>query len=120
MSSRRYKVAQTVYLQTQILDKDVSAAEIKLVALTERLQDAELKIRDAVSEAVCCPGAARDSRTNSASLHLTRNSDRYQSANRTICSTSLCDFTLLHSFDDKSWVFVFTEKCIKNFCSGED
>ncbi|XP_037873526.1 serine/threonine-protein kinase TBK1 isoform X2 [Bombyx mori] len=46
-----YKVAQTVYLQTQILDKDVSAAEIKLVALTERLQDAELKIRDAVSEA---------------------------------------------------------------------
>ncbi|CAG9795440.1 unnamed protein product [Diatraea saccharalis] len=36
-----YKVAATVYLQTQILDKDVSAAELKLLALAARLQDAE-------------------------------------------------------------------------------
>ncbi|KPI94496.1 Inhibitor of nuclear factor kappa-B kinase subunit epsilon [Papilio xuthus] len=36
-----YKVAQTVFLQTQILDKDVSGAELRLAALSARLQDAE-------------------------------------------------------------------------------
>lgn len=42
-----YKVAQTVFLQTQILDKDVSAAELKLLALAARLQDAECNLRNA-------------------------------------------------------------------------
>ncbi|GBP31939.1 hypothetical protein EVAR_18478_1 [Eumeta japonica] len=40
-----YKVAQTVYLQTQILDKDVAAGELKLLALAARLQDAEHRTR---------------------------------------------------------------------------
>ncbi|XP_052743671.1 inhibitor of nuclear factor kappa-B kinase subunit epsilon isoform X2 [Bicyclus anynana] len=46
-----YKVAQTVYLQTQILDKDVSSTELKLLALAARLQDAEHRTRELVSEA---------------------------------------------------------------------
>ncbi|XP_068620680.1 inhibitor of nuclear factor kappa-B kinase subunit epsilon [Battus philenor] len=46
-----YKVAQTVYLQTQILDKDVSSMELKLLALGARLQDMELKARAAVGDA---------------------------------------------------------------------
>ncbi|KAF9422397.1 hypothetical protein HW555_001987 [Spodoptera exigua] len=40
-----YKVAQTVYLQTQILDKDVSSAELKLLTLAARIQDAEHALR---------------------------------------------------------------------------
>ncbi|XP_072942965.1 inhibitor of nuclear factor kappa-B kinase subunit epsilon [Epargyreus clarus] len=40
-----YKVAQTVYLQTQILDKDVASAELRLLALAARLQDAEQRAR---------------------------------------------------------------------------
>lgn len=44
-------MAQTVYLQTQILDKDVSSAELKLLTLAARLQDAELNIRDCVTDA---------------------------------------------------------------------
>ncbi|KAG6464069.1 hypothetical protein O3G_MSEX014259 [Manduca sexta] len=46
-----YKVAQTVYLQTQILDKDVSSTELKLLTLAARLQDAEHRVRDAVNDA---------------------------------------------------------------------
>ncbi|CAK1584986.1 unnamed protein product [Parnassius mnemosyne] len=46
-----YKVAQTVYLQTQILDKDVSSTELKLLALTARLQDAEQKVKAAIGDA---------------------------------------------------------------------
>ncbi|XP_039759285.1 inhibitor of nuclear factor kappa-B kinase subunit epsilon [Pararge aegeria] len=46
-----YKVAQTVYLQTQILDKDVSGAELKVLALAARLQDAEQRTRALVHEA---------------------------------------------------------------------
>ncbi|XP_047030615.1 inhibitor of nuclear factor kappa-B kinase subunit epsilon [Helicoverpa zea] len=42
-----YKVAQTVFLQTQILDKDVSSAELKLLTLAARVQDAEHALRDA-------------------------------------------------------------------------
>ncbi|CAK1553137.1 unnamed protein product [Leptosia nina] len=45
-----YRVAQTVYLQTQILDKDVSSAEMKLLALAARLQDAEQRIRGLVDQ----------------------------------------------------------------------
>ncbi|XP_063366970.1 inhibitor of nuclear factor kappa-B kinase subunit epsilon [Cydia amplana] len=40
-----YQVAQTVWLQTCILDKDASGAELKLLALAARLQDAELRAR---------------------------------------------------------------------------
>ncbi|CAH2042764.1 unnamed protein product, partial [Iphiclides podalirius] len=47
----RYKVAQTVYLQTQILDKDVSSMELKLLALSARLQDAEQKAKAAIGDA---------------------------------------------------------------------
>ncbi|XP_050550690.1 inhibitor of nuclear factor kappa-B kinase subunit epsilon [Spodoptera frugiperda] len=45
-----YKVAQTVYLQTQILDKDVSSAELKLLTLAARIQDAEHSLRHQLSE----------------------------------------------------------------------
>ncbi|CAH4028987.1 serine/threonine-protein kinase TBK1 [Pieris brassicae] len=45
-----YKVAQTVYLQTQILDKDVASADLKLLALTARLQDAEIKMRARIQQ----------------------------------------------------------------------
>ncbi|XP_038211478.1 inhibitor of nuclear factor kappa-B kinase subunit epsilon [Zerene cesonia] len=44
-----YKVAQTVYLQTQILDKDVSSGEMKLLALAARLQDSEVRTRNALA-----------------------------------------------------------------------
>ncbi|CAB3250952.1 unnamed protein product [Arctia plantaginis] len=54
-----YKVAQTVYLQTQILDKDVSSAELKLLTLAARLQDAELGIRDCVNDAQTTGNASR-------------------------------------------------------------
>lgn len=54
-----YKVAQTVYLQTQILDKDVSSAELKLLTLAARLQDAELSVRDCVSDAQATLNASR-------------------------------------------------------------
>lgn len=47
----RYKVAQTVYLQTQILDKDVSSTELKLLALAARLQDAEHRVRALLQDA---------------------------------------------------------------------
>ncbi|KAJ2938139.1 hypothetical protein O0L34_g3712 [Tuta absoluta] len=46
-----YKIAQTVYLQTQILDKDVSSTELKVLALAARLQDAEHRTRAALGEA---------------------------------------------------------------------
>ncbi|XP_045777800.1 serine/threonine-protein kinase TBK1 [Maniola jurtina] len=46
-----YKVAQTVYLQTQILDKDLSSTELKVLALAARLQDAEHRTRALVNEA---------------------------------------------------------------------
>nr|XP_034835473.1 serine/threonine-protein kinase TBK1 [Maniola hyperantus] len=46
-----YKVAQTVYLQTQILDKDLSSTELKVLALAARLQDAEHRTRALVTEA---------------------------------------------------------------------
>ncbi|KAJ8718229.1 hypothetical protein PYW07_006159 [Mythimna separata] len=46
-----YKVAQTVYLQTQILDKDVSSAELKLLTLAARIQDAEHTLRERLSDA---------------------------------------------------------------------
>ncbi|CAH0713041.1 unnamed protein product, partial [Brenthis ino] len=46
-----YKVAQTVYLQTQILDKDLSATELKVLALAARLQDAEHATRALVADA---------------------------------------------------------------------
>ncbi|KAL0869480.1 hypothetical protein ABMA27_005765 [Loxostege sticticalis] len=46
-----YKVAATVYLQTQILDKDVSSTELKLLALAARLQDAERTTRAALTDA---------------------------------------------------------------------
>ncbi|XP_028172711.1 serine/threonine-protein kinase TBK1 [Ostrinia furnacalis] len=46
-----YKVAATVYLQTQILDKDVSSTELKLLALAARLQDAERSARAALTSA---------------------------------------------------------------------
>ncbi|KAJ8717526.1 hypothetical protein PYW08_005925 [Mythimna loreyi] len=46
-----YKVAQTVYLQTQILDKDVSSAELKLLTLAARIQDAEHSLREHISDA---------------------------------------------------------------------
>ncbi|XP_049877242.1 inhibitor of nuclear factor kappa-B kinase subunit epsilon [Pectinophora gossypiella] len=46
-----YKVAQTLYLQTQILDKDVSSTELKLLALAARLQDAEHRTRAALNDA---------------------------------------------------------------------
>ncbi|KAJ0173886.1 hypothetical protein K1T71_010032 [Dendrolimus kikuchii] len=47
-----YKVAQTVYLQTQILDKDVSSTELKLLSLAARLQDAEHRVQNTVSDAL--------------------------------------------------------------------
>ncbi|XP_060805401.1 inhibitor of nuclear factor kappa-B kinase subunit epsilon [Amyelois transitella] len=47
-----YKVAQTVYLQTHILDKDVSHTELKLLALAARLQDAEHTTRDKLNDAL--------------------------------------------------------------------
>ncbi|XP_048483552.1 serine/threonine-protein kinase TBK1 [Plutella xylostella] len=40
-----YKVAQTVSLQTQILDKDVAQAELRLLALAARLQAAEQRAK---------------------------------------------------------------------------
>ncbi|XP_045452666.1 inhibitor of nuclear factor kappa-B kinase subunit epsilon [Melitaea cinxia] len=46
-----YKVAQTVFLQTQILDKDVASGELKVLALAARLQDAERTTRAAVQDA---------------------------------------------------------------------
>ncbi|CAG9563689.1 unnamed protein product [Danaus chrysippus] len=45
-----YKVAQTVYLQTQILDKDVAAVELKVLALAARLQDAERRSRAVMAD----------------------------------------------------------------------
>ncbi|XP_047536401.1 inhibitor of nuclear factor kappa-B kinase subunit epsilon [Vanessa atalanta] len=46
-----YKVAQTVFLQTQILDKDLSSTELKVLALAARLQDAEHRTRALVGDA---------------------------------------------------------------------
>ncbi|XP_026743775.1 serine/threonine-protein kinase TBK1 [Trichoplusia ni] len=46
-----YKVAQTVYLQTQILDKDVSGAELKLLTLAARVQEAEHSVREHINDA---------------------------------------------------------------------
>lgn len=44
-------MAQTVYLQTQILDKDVSSAELKLLTLAARIQDAEHSVRGQLTDA---------------------------------------------------------------------
>ncbi|CAH2089949.1 unnamed protein product [Euphydryas editha] len=46
-----YKVAQTVFLQTQILDKDVAGGELKVLALAARLQDAERSARALLHDA---------------------------------------------------------------------
>lgn len=48
----RAQVAQTVWLQTCILDKDAAGAELKLLALAARLQDAELHARTALQDHV--------------------------------------------------------------------
>ncbi|XP_041984579.1 inhibitor of nuclear factor kappa-B kinase subunit epsilon [Aricia agestis] len=45
------RVAHTVFLQTRILDRDAAAADLKLLALAARLQDAERRVRQAVEEA---------------------------------------------------------------------
>lgn len=39
-----------MYLQTQILDKDVSSAELKLLTLAARIQDAEHTLRHQLTE----------------------------------------------------------------------
>ncbi|XP_073953525.1 I-kappaB kinase epsilon [Choristoneura fumiferana] len=50
-----YQVAQTVWLQTCILDKDAAGAELKLLALAARLQDAELHARHQLQDQVSTP-----------------------------------------------------------------
>lgn len=52
-----------MYLQTQILDKDVSSAELKLLTLAARIQDAEHTIREQINDAqtTVCIASARGS-----------------------------------------------------------
>lgn len=42
----RYKAAQTVYLQSQILDKDLNSADLKLRALGFRMKEAVPSIKE--------------------------------------------------------------------------
>lgn len=47
-----YKVAQTVYLQSQILDKDLAGADLKLRALGARMKDGVNNMKDQLDLAV--------------------------------------------------------------------
>ncbi|CAG5055701.1 unnamed protein product [Parnassius apollo] len=75
-----YKVAQTVYLQTQILDKDVSSTELKLLALTARLQDAEQKVKAAIGDT---PQSKNDSTSTEKGREVDKDKEKVERGRQT-------------------------------------